>query len=357
MRLPFYGRAAMLTCLSYGVACVDGCRKENAGEAGSEETHAEVSVRTTTVTAQAFTETLGALGVVVPRAGHVASLAAPSPGRVARVLVSTGQRVTSGQPLIELDQSTFASAAQSADAVLTAAQQAYDRAERLAREGIAPRKDVEQAAAELAKARAEAVAARRAEQLATIRAPISGVVTRMSATLGASVDANQPLVEVADPSAVDIVLNLTPSGAARIRPAAKVTLSAGQDASGEPLGIGSVIDIGGTVDSASRSVAVRVQAPTTRRPLRIGETVYGTIGVATVARAIVVPVEALVPEGDAFKVFVVDAGGVAHARPVVVAAKNNRVAFIKSGLNVGERVVTYGAYGVSDSAKVVELKP
>ena len=100
-----------------------------------------------------------------------------------------------------------------------------------------------------------------------------------------------------------------------------------------------------------------MRAPTTRRPLRIGETVYGAIGVATVARAIVVPVEALVPDGDAFKVFVVDAGGVAHARPVVVAAKNNRVAFIKSGLNVGERVVTYGAYGVSDSAKVVELKP
>jgi multidrug resistance efflux pump len=64
---------------------------------------------------------------------------------------------------------------------------------------------VEQAASEVAKARSEAVAARRSAQLSVLRSPIAGVVTRLTAVLGASVDVNQPLVEVADPSSLDVV--------------------------------------------------------------------------------------------------------------------------------------------------------
>jgi multidrug efflux pump subunit AcrA (membrane-fusion protein) len=105
-------------------------------------------------------------------------------------------------------------------------------------------------------------------------------------------------------------------------------------------------------------VAVRVQAPTTRRPLRIGETVYGQVEVATRPSAITVPVEALVPEGggEGYKVFVVDAAGIAHARGVTVGGRTDKVAEITSGVVAGERVVTYGAYGVEDSAKVVPLQ-
>src|SRR5205085_10831657 len=194
--------------------------------------------------------------------------------------------------------------------------------------------------------------ARRAEQLSVVRAPLGGVVTRMSAVLGATADVAQPLVEVADPAALDILLSVTPNDAGRMRLGSKVSLSAGQNATGESLGIGSVVDIGGTVDTASRSVNVRVQAPTTRRPLRISETVYGQIAVAVHPNAITVPLEALVPEGEDFKVFVVDAAGTAHERKVSVGGRTDKVAEITQGLTGDERVVTYGAYGISASAKV-----
>jgi multidrug efflux pump subunit AcrA (membrane-fusion protein) len=95
--------------------------------------------------------------------------------------------------------------------------------------------------------------------------------------------------------------------------------------------------------------------PAARRTLRVGETVYGRITVAARPNALTVPTEALVPEGDGFKVFVVDASGVAHARPVTVGGRTDRIAEITSGLAAGERVVTYGAYGVDDSAKVVQV--
>lgn len=324
-------------------------------EGGQASVPAVVGARTVVATAQPFTESIGAIGTVQPRAGHVASLSAPAPTRVSKVYVATGQRVAAGEPLVELEQAGFEASAQSAAAAVAAAERSYEREQRLSQEGIVPRKDVEQAAADLARARADLVTARRASELSVLRAPISGVVTRMAAVLGASVDANQALVEIADPGAVDVVLGVTPSEAARVHPGAKVTLSAGSSVGGEPLGIGSVVDVAGTVDTATRAVSVRVQAPTTRRPLRIGETVFGQIAVAVHAGAITVPTEALVPDGEGFKVFVVDAAGTAHSRPVTVGGRTESIAEITGGLRAGERVVTYGAYGVEDSAKVVPL--
>ena len=53
-----------------------------------------VGVRTAVVTTQPFFETLGTIGAVEPRAGHVALLSAPAPTRVTQVFVSAG----SGRP-------------------------------------------------------------------------------------------------------------------------------------------------------------------------------------------------------------------------------------------------------------------
>jgi membrane fusion protein (multidrug efflux system) len=331
-----------------------GCKKAD-DTAKTEK--ASVAAQTVIVVRQPFTETLGAIGSVSARAGHAAALSAPAPGHIAKVLVTTGQKVAAGQAVIELDQAPFVAAVLSAEAALNAAERAYARQQRLADGGIVPRKDAESAATDVAKARADAAAARRSAALSILHSQINGVVTRLTASLGASVDPSQVLVEIADLSALDVLFNVTPTDAGRIHPGARVTLSAGQDAGGEPLGVGTVVDVGGTVDSLTRSVAVRAQAPTTRRPLRIGETVYGLIAVQFTPSAIVVPIEALVPEGQGFKVFVVDASGMAHERDITVGGKTDKVAEITEGLTVGERIATQGAYGLADSAKVVPLKP
>jgi membrane fusion protein (multidrug efflux system) len=348
---PRWAAAAVLVGLS-----VAACHKDSgtAADAASDE-KPSVEAQTVTVTRQSFTETLGAIGIVNARAGHSAALSAPAPGRVANILVATGQTVAKNQVLIELDQAPFVAATQSAQAALALAQQSFDRQQRLANEGIVARKEVEQASADLARAKADAAAAQRFTDLSTIRSPINGVVTRLTATLGSSADPSQVLIEIADPSALDVLFNVTPTDAGRIHSGVKVTFSAGQDASGEPLGVGTVIDVGGTVDSATRGVAVRAQTPTTRRPLRIGETVFGSIAIAVRPSAIVIPVEALVPEGDGFKVFVVDGAGMANERDVTIGGKTDKVAEIIEGLTPGERVATKGAYGLEDSVKVVPL--
>jgi RND family efflux transporter MFP subunit len=290
------------------------------------------------------------------RSGHFAALSAPAPARIAAVRVSLGEKVSAGTALVVFEQAPFVAAAQSAEAALLAAERNYERARRLADAGIVPRKDADQAATELAQARAAAALARRSEQLATLRAPISGVVTRLEAPLGASVDIAQPIVEVADLSALDIIFNVSASDAARIAPGASVTLSAGESAKGEPLGVGHITDVGGTVDSATRSVSVRALAPPNARSLRIGETIFGQISTSVHPRAIVIPVAALVPDGDGFKVFVVTTDNLARERKVTVGRRTEASAEILSGLAAGERVVTEGAYGLEDSVKVAQAK-
>jgi membrane fusion protein (multidrug efflux system) len=343
----------MIRVLGCIVLVAAACR-QSSGEAA--DSTAAVQVKTAVATIQPFEEKIGSIGTVMVHSGHLASLSAPAPARITTVYVSVGQKVSVGTPLIAFEQTPFIAAAQSAEAALVAAERAYDRARRLADAGIVPRKDAELAATSLAQARAAALVARRMAQLAVIRAPISGVVTQLNASIGASADVNQPLVEVANLAFLDIVFNVAPADAVHIAPGAAVTLSAGETATGEAIGVGRIVSVGATVDSSTRSVEVRAQAPPSARALRIGETIFGQISLGVKPRAIVVPVAALVPEGDGFQVFVVNAANIALARKVTVGRRTDAVAEITSGLAAGERVVTEGAYGVTDSAKVTQAK-
>jgi membrane fusion protein (multidrug efflux system) len=316
-----------------------------------------VGARIAQATRHPFVETVDAIGTVAARPWGLAALSAPATARVARIDVSVGERVHAGETLAELDRAPFDAAARSAQAAVTTAQANFDRATRLADQGIAPRKDAETAAADLAQAQAALATAQRNVDLSTLRAPIAGVVTRVNAVLGQSVDPGQPVVEVADPTALDIVLALSPALAARVHSGDSVSLVAGASAGGEALGKGLVQSVAVTLDSATRSVGVRARLEHPARALRIGETVFGRIDAAVHADAVSVPIQALVPEGEGYRVYVVDSSGVAHARDVDVGARTESDAEILKGVAAGERVVTYGAYGVADSAKIVPVKP
>ena len=345
MTLPPTRPLLIWLALASGVA---GCKRDREEAGGAAATQAVVAAETIVLTPQSFAESVDGIGTVVPRTGEFAALGVPVAARIARVLVATGQRVQRGDALIELDRTTIDADAKSADATLRAAEAAATRATRLVDAGVMPRKEAEQALAEQAKARAAVATARRTADLATLRAPLSGVVTRLAATVGALADPNLPLIEIANPTAVDVVLSTTAPEAARIHPGMLVSFRAGPDT----VGTGTVAEVGGTVDSLSRGVTVRVRVGSTTRALRLGETIGGRVVLGVETNSIVVPIAALVPTGEGFRVFVVDSASVAHARPVTVAGKDDSRAHITAGLAVGERVVTSGAYAMDEGAKV-----
>jgi len=326
------------------------CGKSDAG--ADDAVHAVVSVRTAVVGHRAIRETLDGIGTVATRPDHVAQMSAPAVTRVTRVFVAPGQQVRAGAPLVSFDRAPLDAQAAAAAATLGAAQRGLERAKRLVDAGIAPRKDLDQAASELARARSDAIAAERMKARATLRAPISGVVTRMTAVLGATVDPAQSLIEVADLSALDVLMPVPPDAAARVHRDESVELTSRSSDQAEALGTATVAEIGGTIDSAARAVVVRARVTHPARQLRVGETVFGRIVLAERANVVAVPAEALVPEGEGLKVFVVDASHIAHATPVTIGARDAGYVEVTSGLHGGETVVTYGAYGVADSATV-----
>lgn len=330
---------------------VSACGKKDSA-AGDAEVPAVVGARTAVATRGSVRETIDGIGTISTRPDHVAQMSAPAVTRVTHVFVAQGERVSAGAPLVAFDRAPLDAQNAAAAAALGAAQRAAERAKRLVDAGIAPRKDLDQAESELARARADAIAAARLGERSTLRAPIAGVVTRLAAILGATVDPAQTLVEVTDPSALDLLLPVPPAAAARVHRGAIVDMTAHPGADAEALGTATVADIGATIDSAARAVVVRAPVTHPTRQLRIGETVFARIVLAAHVNAVTVPIAALVPEGEALKVFVVDAAHVAHATPVTVGVRDGDVAEITSGLSGGETVVTYGAYGVTDSATV-----
>jgi cobalt-zinc-cadmium efflux system membrane fusion protein len=339
--------------LAIGIVALSACGGERHQDESAAKTPAVTGVRTAVATREPFAVAVNAIGSVSARPDRYAALAAPGPTRVSRIFVVAGQRVAKGDSLIAFEHGPFDAAAQSAAAALASAERSAARATRLAQAGIIPQKDADQAAADLAAARAADVTARRAQELATLRAPLAGVVTRMSAVMGSSVDASQTLVEVADPAALDILFNVSPTEAGRIRAGDTLSLSGGESAGREALGTGTVVSVGAAVDSASRAVSIRARVSrSAARALRIGESVFGRIVTDVHPDAVTVPVDALVPEGDAYHVFVVDSAGIAHVRDVKVGGRSEAKAEILDGVAPGERVVTTGAYGVTDSAKI-----
>jgi multidrug resistance efflux pump len=218
-----------------------------------------VAATTEVVRVAPFAITVSAIGTVEPQPGAEARVAAPAQTVVTRIHVAEGQIVGAGDPLVELDASVFRARVREAEAGAEAAQRAYDRAQRLVSGGISPRKELEAAEADLARAGAELTDARRVESLSVLRSPIGGVVTSLDAALAQPVDENQPLVQIVNPARMAVLFHLSPADAGRVTRGAEVSLStpvAGPDpAAALALGEGRVE--GSTPRSTRRAGASR----------------------------------------------------------------------------------------------------
>src|SRR5450432_2465229 len=213
--------AAAAVVLSFAVFA---CGKKDSAESDA-EVHPVIGARTAVVTRRSVRETIDGIGTISARPDHIAQMSAPAMTRVTRVFVTVGQSVSAGTPLVSFDRAPLDAQNAAAATALAAAQRTIERAKRLVDAGIAPRKDLDQAESDLARANADAVSAERLQSRATLRAPIAGVVTRMTAVLGATVDPAQTLIEVTDPAALDLLIPVPPASAARVHRGALVDMT------------------------------------------------------------------------------------------------------------------------------------
>ncbi|MCB9845312.1 MAG: HlyD family efflux transporter periplasmic adaptor subunit [Phycisphaeraceae bacterium] len=345
-------------------------------------------------------------------------VSAPLAGRLARVTLREGDRVTAGQTVLAsiqpqdpslLDPRALAeaqarvraaqagldragAAVVAADAALELAQSDLARLREAQRDGAAvdaeldrasatevirtqerqsaafardiARFELEQAQAALLHASPDAPAPADPPGAARfeILAPVSGRVLRVIQESAAVVQAGTPLIEVGDPSDLEVIVDVLSSDAVAIRPGAHVGIERwggdapleGQVRLVEPAAFTKVSALG--VEEQRVNVVIDLtDPPGDRAGLGDGFRIEARIVVWDEPDVLLAPTSALFRHATSWAVFVVE-GGRADVRDVTIGRRNDEFAALMQGPHEGERVVVYPGDDVREGVRVVERR-
>lgn len=118
------------------------------------------------------------------------------------------------------------------------------------------------------------------------------------------------------------------------------------------LGDGTLSLIDNEIDQAAGTIRLKSTFPNKEQLLWPGQAVQIRILQQVARGATTIPSSALQRGADGFFVYVVDAGDVVRARPVVPGQIAGGRAIIERGLSAGERVVTAGQYRLDDGVRI-----
>jgi HlyD family secretion protein len=190
-----------------------------------------------------------------------------------------------------------------------------------------------------------------------IRAPVTGRVLKIIQDNEAVVPAGAALIEIGDPSDLEVVADLLSSDAVQIGKGSPVRIDGwgggsiqGRVTRVDPAGFLKVSALG--IEEQRVRVTIDFDAPADAWS-RLGHD-YRVVVHVTVWKsddALTVPVAALFRSGDSWAVFVVRDGR-AHMASIEIGHRNNRVAEVMSGLSPGDQVVLHPSDRVSDGTRV-----
>ena len=269
-------------------------------------------------------------------------------GRLVSLTRNLGQPVGRGDPLAIIESREAASLkaeVEAARARAALAQSNLRREQRLFAERVSPEQDL--VAARTAATEAS-IALRLAQQQLSatgsgggalnriaVRSPIAGQVIARSATLGQTVAADAELFRVANLSKVTVATSLVPSDAGRVKPGARVEVTAaGRRQEGRVTFVSPILD------ETTRLVPVIVTLDNAGSTWRVGETVNVSILVpASGDRTVAVPSAAVQMIDDKSFVFVRTPTGF-RATPVTLGRTNGGQVVVTSGLTGSERIAS-----------------
>jgi HlyD family secretion protein len=377
-----------------------------AGAAGS-----ALALRPRPVPVDVATVARGPLVVAIEESGSTRVkdrfvVSAPTAGRLSRLELEPGDAVREGDSLAEiapalsplLDERSRAEAearlgaalsslgqsrAQSARATTAKqlAEQELSRIKALAIAGSVPSQSLEQADFEARMREQELSSAIFAGKVATeevrmaraslgqvggssrdrhvdVLAPASGTVLRVHQKSAGIVPAGAQLVEVGDPSALELVVDVLTTDAVHIRPGTPVVIQgwggdhplAGRVRKVEPSAFTRPSALG--VDEQRVNVVIALTEPRERwAPLGDGYRVEARLVLWEAGDVLKAPQGAVFRHGDGWAVFAID-GGKARLVPVQIGHRGETEVEIVSGLSAGSIVAVHPGDRVKDGARV-----
>lgn len=191
-----------------------------------------------------------------------------------------------------------------------------------------------------------------------VRSPVDGRVLRVLHESETVVQAGEPLIELGNPSDLEVVVDLPSSEAVRIPAGAAVIIEAwggDQALSGrvrqiEPSAFTKVSALG--IEEQRVNVLIDLNdPPAERRALGHGFRVLARVVAYEAENAMLVRAGALFREGRNWAVFIAEDGR-ARLRQVEIGANDGRLAEVHSGLSEGEQVIVYPNDRIAEGVRI-----
>lgn len=327
-------------------------------------------IETAPVEDRPVTDLLEATAEIEPSPSGFAQIGARVAGRVTRILVAEGDRVSEGQSLAAIDSpelGQFTGDYLAAATLAEVAREIADREKQLFDRRISSEREWRLADAEAVRARAtkesaenrlhalglsdadlrQLQVARHFASEVTVRTPIAGVVASRAAAIGKIVQPGEGLFEVVDLREVAIAIDVYEQALGRVRAGQRVEVKT--TTTGDQVFVGRVSSVGGVVERQTRTVKLRVVLPNPDRVLRPGMfatvRVIGAVLDGGARRGLYVPSGAVQRDGAATVVFVtVDpAAHTFERREVEVGAEVGGWILVTKGIRAGETVASRGS--------------
>jgi len=184
---------------------------------------------------------------------------------------------------------------------------------------------------------------------ATIRAPISGIISQRFLDRGAFVTTNTPLIRIVAMDIVKVVVHVVESELAQFRAGAIAEIRV--DTYPDELFRGSVVRISPTVDPESRTADVEIQLDNKDHRLKPGMFARVSLVMQRREGILLLTKDSLLRESGTTGVFVHDSGR-ALLREVRLGLEGEQYVEILTGLREGDEVIVAGQYELRDGMPV-----
>ena len=296
-----------------------------------------MTVEATKVMLQALPQTITAVGSL--RSDESITVRPEVAGRISVIGFQEGQRVAKGATLVRLDPAINQAEVQQARANLKLAQSKYARAVDLATRNFISGQAKDEAENNLRVAEAAVALADARLAKTEIKAPFAGIIGLRVVSVGDYVKEGADVVnlESIDPLKVDFRGPEIYLAQLAVGQTLTVTLDALPGKAFE----GKVYAVNPLIDAAGRSVVIRAVVRNADTTLRPGMFARVRLITRDEKQALVVPEQAIVPQGDEQYVFRVVDGKVARVKVDIGQRRDAKVEILK-GLGPGDVVVTAG---------------
>ncbi|MDO8889989.1 MAG: efflux RND transporter periplasmic adaptor subunit [Hydrogenophaga sp.] len=267
-------------------------------------------------------------------------------GRVARIAFADGAQVRAGQLLVQLDDTLQRAELSQAQAQLSIARANLKRNQELVAENFVATRVVEESLANLQVAEAQVALATARMQRMRITAPFNGTVGLRSINLGQYVKDGDDLVNLEDTSLLTVDFRLPERYQSSIASGQVVQVQL--DALPGKTFEATVLAVDPLLDANGRSISVRAVMPrSSGADLRPGMFARVLIVFSVNDAALVVPEEAMVPQGGKQFVFLLDEQGQGDAKKLV-----SRRVEVEAGVRRGAEVQIVKGVAAGDTVVV-----